>query len=209
MQELLANGNYAPYLAQALTPPIVGAAGTIGSYGGNPGIGQQFGTPGMSNPSWGNPAFGQFGQGLAGQGNSGNLNVLGALGGQNIFGQQGFGQQLGQPQQHQIAAQQQQIATVLHQLAHHAAVNLAVGQQVTSTLQQIAQYCASQMMTGYQAVQILNQLAHQSAWLAQATRQGGLGQQAIYGFGQPLGYGGVNVAPFGQQQWGMGFNRPL
>jgi hypothetical protein len=190
MQEFLANGNYAPYLAQAFMPPNLG----------NPGIGQQLGSPGMSHPGWGNPGFSQFGQGLAGQTNSGWL-------GQNVFGQQGLGQQFGYQPQHQIAAQQQQVAAVLHQLAQQAATNLSVGQQIASTLQQIAQYCASQIMTGYQAVQVLNQLAQQCAWLANATRQGGLGSSAISGYGQPFGYGGVGTMPFGQPQGSMGFTR--
>lgn len=186
MQELLANGNYTPYLAQAFMPPMLG----------NPSIGQQFGSP-VGNPGWVNPSFGQFGQGLAG--NSGWL-------GQNVVGQPGLGQQLGQPQQQQIAAQQQHVAAVLQQLAHQAATNLSVGQQIIATLQQIAQYCASQITTGYQAVQVLNQLAQHCASLAHATRQSGLGSQTNYGFGQPLGYGGVSM-PFNQPQWGMGFGR--
>ena len=52
-QDLLANGNHAPYLAQALTPPILGAAGMMGGYGGTQGFGPQFGNAGP----------GQFGQG--------------------------------------------------------------------------------------------------------------------------------------------------
>ena len=38
-QDLLANGNYAQYLAHALTPPILGAPGIMGGYGGTQGIG--------------------------------------------------------------------------------------------------------------------------------------------------------------------------
>jgi hypothetical protein len=188
MQELLANGNYAPFLAQALTPPLFGGTGMMGAYGPHQGIGQQFGNPGLGNQAFGNPAFGQFGQGQFGLGN----------GGLSLAGQQGFGQQLGQP--HQIAAQQQQVAATLHQLAHQVATNTAIGQQIGATLQQLAQYCVSQVATGHQFAQLLNQLAHQCAWTAQAARSGGIGMQA--GFGQPFGYGQQPYA----QAWGA--NRP-
>jgi len=197
MQELLANGNYAPFLAQALTPPILGATGMMGSYGSNPGIGQHFGNPGLGNPGFGQGQFGQgqFGQGQFGLGNSG----------MNPAGQQGFGQQLGQP--HQIASQQQQVAATLHQLAHQVATNTAVGQQIGATLQQLAQYCASQVGAGQQFAQLLNQLAHQCAWTAQAAR-GGMQP----GFGQPFGGQPFGGQPFGYgqpyaQPWGA--SRPL
>ena len=49
-QDLLANGNHAPYLAQALTPPILGAAGMMGGYGGTQGFGPQFGNAGPARP---------------------------------------------------------------------------------------------------------------------------------------------------------------
>ena len=189
MQESMANGNYAPFLAQALTPPILGTTGMTGGYGPHQGIGQQFGNLGLGNPG--------FGQGQVGPGN-----------GLNLAGQQGFGQQLGQ-QPHQIAAQQQQVAATLHQLAHQVATNTAVGQQIGATLQQLAQYCASQVVSGQQFAQLLNQLAHQCAWTAQAAR-GGVGMQP--GFGQPFGgqpFGGQPLG-YGQpyaQPWGA--SRPL
>lgn len=207
MQDLMANGNYSPYLAQALTPPILGAAGTMGGYGGLQGIGQQIGTPGLGNPAvgqFGQNPFGQnpFVQGSFGQGTSGGLNPAAGFG-----VQQGFGQQLGQPQQ--VAAQQQQIAATLHQLAHHVATHSVIGQQVGATLQQLAQYCTQQVMAGQQFAQLLNQLAQQCAWQAQAARAGGIGMQSVYG--QPFGYGGVpHPAMFAQpnpQAWGT--NRPL
>jgi hypothetical protein len=176
MQELLANGSYAPFLAQALTPPFLAPTGVMGGYGPGQGIGQHFG----------NPGFGQVGQGQFGLGN----------GGLNLAGQQGFSQQLGQPQQ--IAQQQQQVAATLHQLAHQVATNTTIGQQIGATLQHLAQYCSSQVMAGQQFAQLLNQLAHQCAWTAQAAR-GGIGAQ---GFGQPFGYG----QPYGQA-WGP--NRPF
>ena len=181
MQELLANGNYTPFLAQALMPPGLGATGMMGSYGSNPGIGQQFGNLGFANS------------------------------GMNLAGQQGFGQQPGQQfgQPHQIASQQQQVAATLHQLAHQAATNTAIGQQIGATLQQLAQYCASQVVTGQQFAQLLNQLAHQCAWTAQAAR-GGAGMQP--GFGQPFGGQLFGGQPFGYgqsyaQPWGA--SRPL
>src|SRR5260370_39942810 len=129
MQELLANGNYAPVLAQALTPPLFGGTGMMGGYGPHQGIGQQFGNPGLGNPAFGNPAFGNPAFGQVGQGQFGLGN--GSL---NLAGQQGFGQQLGQP--HQIAAQQQQVAATLHQLAHQAATNTAIREHVEPTLLQ-------------------------------------------------------------------------
>jgi hypothetical protein len=195
MQDLMANGNYAPYLTQALTPPIFGAPGTMSGYGGLPGIGPQIG-----NPTPGNPVLGPFGQGSSGQ-NGVNFGTVGGV------GQQGFGQQIGQPQP-LAAQQQQQIATTLHQLAHHVATQSAIGQQVGGTLQQLAQHCMQQVMTGQQFAQLLNQLAHQCAWHAQAARIGGIGTQAIQS--QPFGYGLANPVPYGQpgaQAWG--FNRPV
>jgi hypothetical protein len=195
MQDIMANGNYAPYLAQALTPPMLGVAGMSG-YGGMQGIAPQLG-----NPGFGNPAFSQFGQGQFGQGNSASLYPAG-----NFVGQPGFGQQLGQPQQ--LAAQQQQIAATLHQLAHHVAAHSAIGQQVGATLQQLAQYCSQQVMAGQQFAQLLNQLGQQCAWQAQAARTGGIGIAPVHG--QPFGYGQSNVTPFGQPNahtWGL--NRPF
>src|SRR6266851_460505 len=170
-QDLLANGNHAPYLAQALTPPILGAAGMMGGYGGTQGLGPQFG-----NPGFGQFGQGQFGQGLPGQGNSGAMPGSVAL--QPGYGYQwpgygyqglqpGLGQPLAAPQQ--LATQQQQIAAALHQLAHQA---------------------ATQAMLSQQTAAVLNQLAHQCAWQAQAAsqhRHGGFGPQAVYG--QPFGYG--------------------
>jgi hypothetical protein len=206
MQDLMANGNYAPYLAQALTPPIFGAAGMMSGYGGMQGIAPQIG-----NPGFGNPAFGQFGQGPFGQSTSTIFNPAASFAGQQGFGQQfGQPQQLGQPQQfgqpqQPAAQQQQQIAATLHQLAQHVTTHTAIGQQVGATLHQLAQYCAQQVMAGHQFAQVLNQLAQQCA---QAARAGGLGVQSIYG--QPFGYGLPNVAMFGQpnaQAWGP--NRPL
>jgi len=192
MQDIMANGNYGPYLAQALTPPMLGSAGMSG-YGGMQGIAPQFG-----NPGFGNPAFSQFGQSSFGQGNSTSFYPAG-----NLVGQQGFGQQLGQPQQ--VAAQQQQIAATLHQLAHHVAMHSAVGQQVGATLQQLAQYCTQGVIAGQQFAQLLNQLAHQCAWQAQAARTG-IGIAPVHG--QPFGHGGTNVTPFGQPNvWGL--NRPF
>jgi hypothetical protein len=166
----------------------------MSGYGGPQGIGPQTG-----GPAGGNPALGPFGQGSSGQ----NGVNFGAVGG---VGQQGFGQQFGQPQQ-PGAQHQQQIAATLHQLAHHVAAQAAMGQQVGGTLQQLAQYCIHQVMVGQQFAQLLNQLAHQYAWQAQAARIGGMGTQAIQG--QPFGYG-LNPALYGQpgaQAWG--FNRPV
>jgi hypothetical protein len=196
MQDIMANGNYGPYLAQALTPPMLGSAGMSG-YGGMQGIAPQFGTSGFGNPGFGNPAFSQFGQSSFGQGNSAGFYPPG------LMGQQGFGQQPGQPQQ--VAAQQQQIAATLHQLAHHMAMHSAVGQQVGATLQQLAQYCTQGVIAGQQFAQLLNQLAHQCAWQAQAARTG-IGIAPVHG--QPFGHGGTNVTPFGQPNvWGS--NRPF
>ena len=195
MQDLMANGNYSPFLTQALTPPFLGAAGTMSGYGGPQGIGPQTGNPGV-----GNPALGPFGQGSFGQ-NGVNFGTVGGVGPQAI------GQQFGQPQQ-LAAQQQQQIAATLHQLAHHVAAQSAVGQQVGGTLQQLAQYCTHQVMAGQQFAQLLSQLAHQCAWQAHAARIGGIGTQAIQG--QPFGYGLANPALYGQpgaQAWG--FNRPV
>ena len=179
-QDLLANGNHAPYLAQALTPPILGAAGMMSGYGGPQGFGPQFG-----NPGFGQFGQGQFGQGLPGQGNSSAL--PGGIAVQPGYGYQGLGygyqsQQpgLGQPfaAPQQLAAQQQQIAAALHQLAHQAATQAMLGQQIAA---------------------VLNQIAHQCAWQAQTTQQnryGGFGSQAVYG--QPFGYGPADGTPFAQ-----------
>lgn len=186
MQDLMANGNYAPYLAQALTPPILGTAGMSGY--GMQGIAPQLANPGI------NPAFSSIGQ--APFGNSAGLYPPGG-----VMGQQGFGQQLGLPQQ--LSGQQQQIASTLHHLAHFVAAHVAVGQQVGAALQQIAQYCIQQVATGQQLAQVLNQLAHQSAW--QAQRPGGLGFQSVHGM--PFGYSPTNVTPYGQpgiQPWSPG-----
>ncbi len=182
MQDSMANGTYGPYLAQALTPPMLGSAGMSG-YGGMQGIAPQLG-----NPGFGNPAFSQFGQSSFGPSSSASFYPAG-----NLMGQQGFGQQLGQPQQ--VAAQQQQIAATLHQLAHHVAMHSAIGQQVGATLQQLAQYCTQGVVAGQQFAQLLNQLAHQCAWQAQAARTG-------------VGIAPVHGQPFGQPNaWGL--NRPF
>jgi len=213
-QDLLANGNYAQYLAHALTPPVPGTAGMMAGYGGHQGIGPQIG---------GNPGFSQFGQGQFGQGLPGQATggmIPGGLAVQPGYGYPGLGygyqgQQpgVGQPfvaQQH-LAAQQQQVAATLHQLAHQAASQAVLGQQVGATLQQLAQYVASQGITGQQIAALLNQLAQQCAWQAQTAAQnryGGwgpqFGSQAIYG--QPFGYGQANGSPFAQVG---GFNRLL
>ena len=193
-QDLLANGNHAPYLAQALTPPILGAAGMMGGYGGTQGLGPQFGNPGFGQFGQGQFGQGQFGQGLPGQGNSGAMPGSVAL--QPGYGYQwpgygyqglqpGLGQPLAAPQQ-LATQQQQQIAAALHQLAHQA---------------------ATQAMLSQQTAAVLNQLAHQCAWQAQAAsqhRHGGFGPQAVYG--QPFGYGQGDGTPFGQAG---GFNRLL
>ena len=205
MQDLMANGNYAPYLAQALTPPMLGAAGMMSGYGGTPGIAPQFGSPGLGNPGFGQfgqgqYGQGQYGQGQVGQGNNPNPNWAGGL-----TGHQGFGQQLGQPQQ-VAAQQQQQIAATLHQLAHYVASRTAIGQQIGATLHQLAQHCNSQVIAGQQFAQVLNQLAHQCAWAAQAARADGFGTQAVYGL--PFGSG----QPYGQMasfNHVGGFNRPV
>ena len=181
MQELLANGNYAPFLAQALSSPMPGAG-----YGMNPAIGQPFGPAGFGPGQFGQ---GQLGQGLFGQGQLG----------QSPFGQaggltQGFGQQLGQPHN---AMQQQQVAATLHQLANYLMHRIQVGQQIAATLQHIAQHAVQQIGVGYQFAQVLNQLAHQCAWHAQQAQGGNLGM--------PMGVG----QPFGHQSFGQpwGFNR--
>lgn len=190
MQDVMANGNYAPYLAQALTPPFLGAAGTtMGGYGGMQGIGSQLGGLGLGGPTLGSPGPG-FGA------------------------QQGFGQQLG-PQQiaaQQQAQQQQQIAATLHQLAHHVAAHSSIGQQVGATLQQLGQYCIQGVMAGQQFAQLLSQLAQQCAWQAHAARAGGPGIQPVFGQpfgGQPFGVGMAHPMAFSQpsaQAWGL--NRP-
>jgi hypothetical protein len=193
-QDLLANGNYAPYLAQALTPPILGAAGMTSGYGAPQGFGPQFGNSGFGQFGQGQFGPGQFGPGQPGQGNNGVL--PGGIAVQPGYGYQGpgygyqglqpgLGQPLAAPQQ-LAAQQQQQIAATLHQLAHQAATQAVLGQQIAA---------------------VLNQLAHQCAWQAQTTpqnRYGGLGPQAVYG--QPFGYGQANGTPFGQAG---GFNRLL
>ena len=195
-QDLLANGNHAPYLAQALTPPILGAAGMMGGYGGTQGFGPQFGNAGLGQQG----QFGQgpFGQGPFGQPGQGNNSAWpGGNAAQPGYGyqgqgygyqglqQQGLGQPLAAPQQ--LAAQhQQQIAGTLHQLAHHAATQAMLGQQIAA---------------------VLSQLAHQCAWQAQMAaqnRHGGVGSQPVYG--QPYGYGQADGTPFGQAG---GFNRLL
>jgi hypothetical protein len=185
---------------------MLGAAGMSG-YGGMQGIAPQLGNPGFGNPAFSQFGQGQFGQGQFGQGNSASLYPAAG----NFVGQPGFGQQLGQPQQ--LAAQQQQIAATLHQLAHHVAAHSAVGQQVGATLQQLAQYCSQQVMAGQQFAQLLNQLAQQCAWQAQAARTGGIGIAPVHG--QPFGYGQSNVTPFGVTPFGQpnahtwGPNRPF
>jgi hypothetical protein len=193
-QDLLANGNHAPYLAQALTPPILGMAGMMSGYGGNQGFGPQFGNPGFGQFGQGQ---GQFGQAPPGQGNTGVLPagvaVQPGYGYQGPGQGQGYGYQsqqpgLGQPlaAPQQLAAQQHQIAATLHQLAHQAAAQAMLGQQIAA---------------------VLNQLAHQCAWQAQTAAQnryGGFGSQAVYG--QPFGYGPANGTPFTQAG---GFNRLL
>src|SRR5258708_14093206 len=113
-QDLLANGNYAPYLAHTLTPPLFGAAGLTGGYNGNQGIGAQLGNPQVGNPGVGPFGQGQFGQGQFGQGNG--------LLGQPNFGYQGLQPDVGQQIAAQQHHQQQQIAATLHQLAHQAAI---------------------------------------------------------------------------------------
>ena len=167
-QDLLANGNHAPYLAQALTPPILGAAGMMG-YGGTQGFGPQFGNPGLGQFGQGQFGQGQFGQGPFGQPGQGNNSAWpGGNAAQPGYGyqgqgygyqglqQQGLGQPLAAPQQ--LAAQhQQQIAAVLSQLAHQ---------------------CAWQ------------------AQMAAQNRHGGVGSQPVYG--QPYGYGQADGTPFGQ-----------
>ncbi len=173
MQELLANGNYAPFLAQALTPPMLGAAGMMGPQMGNAGFGQIGGQIGQGQ--FGQMPFGQgqYGQGLFGQGTS-------------FGGLPGLGPQLGQVQH--IAHHQQQTAATLHQLAQYIAGRIQVGQQLAATLQQIAQYSAHQVASAYQMVNLLNHLAQQCAWHAQA----GGGMTAGYGSpfgGQPFGQG--------------------
>src|SRR5260370_34816656 len=81
-QDLLANGIHAPYLAQALTPPILGAAGMMGGYGGTQGFGPQFGNAGL----------GQFGQGPFGQPGQGNNSAWpGGNAAQPGYGYQGQG----------------------------------------------------------------------------------------------------------------------
>ena len=196
-QDLLANGNHAPYLAQALTPPILGAAGMMGGYGGTQGFGPQFGNAGLGQFGQGQFGQGQFGQGPFGQPGQGNSGAWpGGNAAQPGYGyqgqgygyqglQQGLGQPLAAPQQ--LAAQhQQQIAGTLHQLAHHAATQAMLGQQIAA---------------------VLSQLAHQCAWQAQMAaqnRHGGVGSQPVYG--QPYGYGQADGTPFGQAG---GFNRHL
>src|SRR5260370_35091045 len=91
MQELLANGNYAPFLSQALTPPMFGGTGMMGAYGSHQGIGQQFGNPGLGNPGFGQFGQGQFGQGHLAQGPFGQGQYGPGNGGLNPPGQQGFG----------------------------------------------------------------------------------------------------------------------
>src|SRR5258708_7593897 len=114
----LANGNYASYLAQALTPPNFGAAGMP------QGIGPQYGNAGFGQPGFGQPGFGQFGQGLPSQGN-GNYGLMPG-GVQPGVGYQGLQGNVGQPF---AAQQQQQIAVALHQLAHQAMTQAVLGQQ--------------------------------------------------------------------------------
>jgi hypothetical protein len=196
-QDLLANGNHAPYLAQALTPPILGAAGMMGGYGGTQGFGPQFGNPGLGQ--FGQGQFGQGPFGQPGQGNSGTW--PGGNAAQPGYGYQGQGygyqglqqQGLGQPlaASQQLAAQhQQQIAGTLHQLAHHAAA-----------------HAATQAKLGQQIAAVLSQLAHQCAWQAQMAaqnRHGGVGSQPVYG--QPYGNGQADGTSLGQAG---GFNRLL
>jgi hypothetical protein len=125
-QDLLANGNYAQYLAQALTPPNPGA-GMIGGYGGAQGIG------------------GQIGQGVPGQATSGMIPGVG--------GQPGYGYPaVGQPFAAQLpfAAHQQHIAGTLHQLAHQAVAQAVLGQQIAAVLNQLAHQCAWQAQTPWQ-----------------------------------------------------------
>jgi hypothetical protein len=125
-QDLLANGNYAQYLAQALTPPNPGA-GMIGGYGGTQGIG------------------GQLGQGVPGQSTNGIIPGVGV--------QPGYGYPaVGQPFAAQLpfAAHQQQIAGTLHQLAHQAVAQAVLGQQIAAVLNQLAHQCAWQAQTNWQ-----------------------------------------------------------
>ena len=167
-QDQLANGNYAQYLAHALTPPILGAPGIMGGYGGTQGIGPQFGNPQFGNQQFGDSGFGQFGQGQPSQGNT----MLGGVAVQPGIGYQGL----------QLAMQQQQqIAATLHQLAHQAATQAMLGQQIAAVLNQLAHQCAVQVQT-----------ALQNRYGGLGTQAGG----GLYG--QPFGYGLGNTVPFGQ-----------
>jgi hypothetical protein len=180
-QDLLANGNYAPFLAYSLTPPALGAAGMAG-YGMPHGIGPQFGVnPVGINPVAVNPAFGQVGMTPPGLGIQPGFGSLGLS--QPIAAQQQFG-----------TPQQQQLAATVHHLAHQAATLSVLGQQVGGTLQQLAQYVTWQGAIGQQVATLLNHLAQQCAWQAAQNRYAGLGQPAIYG--QPFGQAGGFSRPF-------------
>jgi hypothetical protein len=191
-QDLLANGNYAPYLAHTLTPPMLGASGMTGGYAMPQGIGI-------------NPAFGQFGQapfGQApfGQGLPGNAIPYGPFSSQPGTGPQGL-QPFGAQHQTVTPQQQQQFAATIHHLAHQAATLATLGQQVGGTLQQLAQYVTWQGAIGHQIAGLLNQFAQQCAWQAAQSRPGGWGMQ--YGQ-QPFGQTPFGQAPFGQA---AAFNR--
>src|SRR5262245_15844561 len=102
-QDLLANGSYAPYLAQTFAPPVFGAPAMMGGYGAVQGINPQIG------PQVGPPQV--FGQ---------TVNPMAGIGVQPPYGNPLAGQQQIAAQQ-QLAAQQQQIAATLHQLAQQVA----------------------------------------------------------------------------------------
>jgi hypothetical protein len=197
MQNLLANGNYAPYLAQAMTPPFPGL-GMTSVYGAPPGIGQEFGTPPFGVGMPGQIGGGQFGGQLGGQfGNQfGPAGPGGLQGAPFLGGYQGLQGGLGQPQ----VMQQQQLAATLHQLAHHAVQSGMIGQQISANLQHLANYIGWRSHFAPQIAQVLNQLAQQCAG-----QQGGL-HNPLAASGQPFGHGFGASPQFGQA-WGQ--YRPL
>ena len=196
MQNLLANGNYAPYLAQAMTPPIPGG-GMMNVYGAPPGIGQEFGAPPFGVGPLGQMVGGHIGGQFGHQFGPAALGALaaGALHGGTPFQglQTGFGQQQ--------LPQQQQVAATLHQLAHHAVQQAMIGHQISANLQHIANYIGWRAQAAPQVAQMLSHLAQQCALQA----QGGM-QHPFAAQGQPFGHGLGGPGSFGQA-WGQ--HRPL
>jgi hypothetical protein len=176
--------------------------GLPGGFGGNQGVGQEFGYHPFGQPG----LFGQAGQ---------FANPLAGLYGQQGFGQQGFGPQgygqgfgqhaFGQPGFFNPAFAGQGISphliilSGLSHVAHQVALQGVAVQQVGALLAQLTMQIA--------------QIAAQS----RADQQGQMSQPQPQGFGSQLGqspfstggYGGIGGGSFGAQPQTWGVNRPV